>query len=696
MKEIFTEILRMSGAGGVVILTVLAARACLSRCPKKVTLFLWLPAALQLLCPVHLQSPVSLFNLFRRGMGQRDPAVVPDTAYGPGTANAAAGVANPVSLSDPEPVFPLPETVPAAESVQFWLTAAALLWCAGMAVMVIWAVLQYAGLERRMAAAVRMEGERNVYQSEQAVSPFILGLFRPKIYLPYRLEESVKRQVLLHERTHLHYGDHLTKLAAFGILTLHWFNPLCWLAFVLFGRDVEMRCDEAVLAHTEPAAYGTALVQLAVERRYSVTGPLAFGETSVKERVKHILHWKKPALWITIAAVVLCAVIGVVCVTDAVETPYVWTSAITAEDLAGESVHYHGEGAWSAELTPAQCEELAQCLQNVPESAMYIGRNIRRASKSIHLRIDMQDISGFLFWDGEHVIQKPAVSHFSIKPVWYLDSPELLHFFAQLEKAILAGQGTLEPESVPVSVSIAGTDTVIAPKKYTPGTWDHEYGELPVLTMTESGMLVIDVFWQPETLDVYEEYYHSLSSSSTTIRNTTYTASPNADGRYVLDVTRRNPALDERAIYYITHEEDKYIFKVDFPLPDPIEEAVKTIGQHPGADPEQSIKAHPELWTELLEKKEETLAYVFRAFLNREVSHQKTTQVMAQLLRELLGEEGLDESGHSWPGETYFLVWLSDIRSELYNNGEDWMRENKPLSWMCLSIAGDLTADGEE
>ena len=564
MKEIFLEILRMSASGSVVILAVLFARLCLRRCPKKVTILLWLPAALRLLCPLSLPSPVSLFNLIRPAALQTTGLTASAAQYVPDTAAVTAETTVATVLSAAEPVSSLPDTAPAVDPAQLWQTLGTFVWCAGIAVMVVWAAVQYIRLRRRMRTAVLAEGARNVYQSENAASPFILGVFRPKIYIPYRLNEDVKRQVLLHERTHLRCGDHLTKILAFGILTLHWFNPLCWLAFALFGRDIEMRCDEAVLARSDVKEYSTALVMLAAEKRYSVTGPLAFGETSVKERVKHILHWKKPALWITIAAVLLCVLVIVVCATDVLETPYEWTSTITAEDLTRRTVTYYGTGVYEAELTDAQLEELAECLRNVPETAMYIGKNITNGKKSIHYTVENKERGIFLLWDGEHVIQRPVVYHFTIQPTWYLEDSALENFFAELEKNILAGQGTLIEDSVPVSVS--GSDTMIAPKKYTAGTWEHNYDELPVLIMSESGHLCIHVYWQPENLYVYEEYYDSISEDAAITRRTTYTAAgPHADGGYTIEVTRINPKLDEKAIYYITNGDEKYIFKVEFP-----------------------------------------------------------------------------------------------------------------------------------
>ncbi|MBR4959812.1 MAG: M56 family metallopeptidase, partial [Clostridia bacterium] len=558
LKTIFDAVLDMSLSGGTVILAVIFCRLLLGKCPKRVTVFLWLPAALQLILPVSVPSAVSFFNLLPRRAKGYTEAVIPENIYGAEPTGMTAVPVQNVISAEPAPI-------PAADPAQLWMTVGAVLWLAGMVIMLVWAAVQYAGLAGKVKTAVLMDGERRVYQSENIRPPFILGVLRPKIYVPYEMDSVTAWQVLAHERTHLRLGDHLTKLFAFCILTLHWFNPLCWLAFVFFGRDVEMRCDEAVLVHSDPKEYGTALVELAAERRYSVTGPLAFGETSVKKRVKHILAWKKPALWLSAAAVGFCAAVLIVCATDAVESPYGWTSVVTAEDFSSRTITYYGDdGRYSAELTDTQLMELVQCLRNVPESAMHIGREIRHFNRGI--RIVMDDAGTMLFWDGEKVIQKAVrTGIFTFHPAWRMDDPALEAFFAELETSILDGQGTLTEESVSVSVSVSGTDKAIAPKWYPEGKWDHDYDKLPVLVLSDFAVLEIQAYWQPETLSVYEEYYHPLSSETTRIETVTHAISRNADGSYSLEITRQNPHQEEKIIYYIMNGEEKYIFKAVFP-----------------------------------------------------------------------------------------------------------------------------------
>jgi len=573
MKEIFLSVLDMGIAGGWVILAVLAVRMLLARVPRKFVCLLWVPAGLRLVLPWRVSSPVSLFNLIRPGASEVTKYGTEVQKFIPGDIGMAQDPQISIGIPAADAVLSgsLPDATPAVSMnpMQFWELFGTAVWCAGMAVMAVWALVQYIRLTWRVRTAVR--AEENVYLSENVASPFILGVFRPKIYLPYGLDENLTKQVLLHERMHLRYGDPVVKLLAYGILTVYWFHPLCWIAFWLFCRDVEMRCDEAVLERTEAAEYGKALVLLASGRRYTVTGPLAFGESSVKERVKHILNWKKPALWVSIGAVVVSAVLLVVCGTDGMEDPWRQVQALQEEDILEVSVICHVEGgAYQADLTKEQTEDFLAQLQKVPAEDIRAGKpdsHFVEKVMTVTVRLAGNNGQSWNFiYDGVKFFLRPVKQLFQLnEPAWYYKNTELLAYLAELEQTILQGQGTLDPQSAEVSVYVSGTDTVIAPKHYEPGQWNHDYSELPVLTMTESGHLCIHVYWHPETLYVYEEYYNSLSSSATTIRRTTYTADgPHTDGGYTIPVTRRNPKLDERAVYYIENGEEKYIFKVNF------------------------------------------------------------------------------------------------------------------------------------
>lgn len=316
METVFLSVLNMSATASVVIAAVLLVRALLKKAPKKYSYLLWAVVGFRLCCPVSLSSALSLFNVM--------PSA-PVQSAGPGStmqyipdsiALAAQPHADPGTAQLSEAVSrSLPAAAPqvSANPMQIWIALGTVIWCAGMAALLVYSIAGVWKLRRRVAAATRLEG--NVWQSEHVSSPFILGVFSPKIYLPYHLSEQERQYVLQHERYHLKRRDYFVKLFAFALLTVHWFNPLCYLAFILMSRDMEMSCDEAVLAGEDgiKAAYSTTLLSFAANRRFPSASPLAFGESGVKSRIKNALAWKAPKVWVAPAAFLLCAAIVFVC-----------------------------------------------------------------------------------------------------------------------------------------------------------------------------------------------------------------------------------------------------------------------------------------------------------------------------------------------------------------------------------------------
>lgn len=334
------RVLNMSLTAGYCILAVLIARLLLRRAPKKFSYLLWLVVAFRLCCPVSFSSPASLFNLafFDREVAgghtmdylQEDVGMQPAPQLSTGvTVSAWQSAEGSHGGNAPEGSFALSENAKEAQSlkiplpsgnpnnsvnpVQVWGAVGFLLWLAGMGVMLLCGGVSYLLLGRRLRNAVLLR--ENIYQSEQVKSPFILGFFRPRIYIPYGLEEQTLELVLAHERCHLRRRDHWIKLFAYLLLSVHWFNPLCWVAFVLMNRDMEMSCDEHVLAEVQHSCkpYCSALLDFAVSRHSLSPSPLAFGETGAKGRIRNALRWKKPGMAVKAAGVCLCLLTITVC-----------------------------------------------------------------------------------------------------------------------------------------------------------------------------------------------------------------------------------------------------------------------------------------------------------------------------------------------------------------------------------------------
>lgn len=300
LEQLFLTVLNMSFAGSVVLLVVLLLRLLLKKAPKVFSYTLWTVVFFRLACPFSLESAVSLFPVH--------PSPIPSDI----AVSAAPAVNTGIEAVDRvvSAVLPEPSVTSSVNPLQVILFAAAVLWILGIVVMLIYNLAAIFFLKRRLSSACREDG--NIYLSTEIDTPFVMGLFRPKIYLPGTLGEPEREYILLHERTHIRRGDHVVKLTAFAILCAHWFNPLVWLAFFLLGKDMEMSCDESVIAKLGPdvkKSYSSSLLALASGRRIVGGAPLAFGEGETKSRIQNVLRYKKPAFWIL--AVVFAAVAAV-------------------------------------------------------------------------------------------------------------------------------------------------------------------------------------------------------------------------------------------------------------------------------------------------------------------------------------------------------------------------------------------------
>lgn len=331
MEAVFSKFLDMSLTAAYVIVAILLIRLLLKKAPKKYSYALWLVAAFRLICPVSIESAFSLFNLKfdlgkTVGVTLRDVPTHSISDYVPPAQNVTITppTVNPDIIPSPTPGFadtlPAVPSAPAAPAVTeptiTLMGILAIIWCAGIAALLVYSVVSYIKLKRRMSTAVLLED--NIRQASGIRSPFILGFIRPQIYIPYHLSEAELSYVLAHERYHLKRGDHIVKPLAFLILVLHWFNPLVWLAFHLMVKDMEMSCDEKVLSQDESIRkdYSSTLLSFAAGRSFPAPSPLSFGEGSVKSRIKNVLNWKKPALWLTAAAIIICIAVIAICGTN--------------------------------------------------------------------------------------------------------------------------------------------------------------------------------------------------------------------------------------------------------------------------------------------------------------------------------------------------------------------------------------------
>ena len=309
MTDIFLGFLNRSLAAGILILAVVLVRLVFKKAPRWLLCALWALAAVRLVCPVSIESVLSLIP-------SAEP-VQPEIIVSAQPAITSGIPAVDAIVNPPLAAAFTPSPAQSANPLQIWTFLAACVWLAGIAALLLYAAVSALRLRLRVRTAVRLE--QNVYQSEFVSSPFILGVIRPRIYLPFGLEAGAQAMVLAHERAHLRRGDQLWKPLGYLILAAYWFNPLCWLAYILFCRDIEAACDEKVvreLGEGCKAAYSRALLACSVPRKLITACPLAFGETGVKSRIKSVLNYKKPAFWLVLAAVLASVAVAVCFLTD--------------------------------------------------------------------------------------------------------------------------------------------------------------------------------------------------------------------------------------------------------------------------------------------------------------------------------------------------------------------------------------------
>ena len=304
MGDIFLKTLNMSIAASWLILAVVLLRFILKKAPKWVAVLLWGIVALRLVVPFSFESALSLIPSAETFNAHNIQYETPAINSGIPAVNNAV---NPV-LGE---TF-APNSVGSINPLYIWTLVVSAIWLVGIAAMLLYAVISYVRVRRSVAE--RVPYKENIFLCDHMKSPFILGLVRPKIYLPSNMDTMAMEPVIAHEKAHLARRDHWWKPLGFLILTVHWFNPLCWIAYVLLCRDIEMACDEKVIRQIDLAGkkqYSMALLECSTGRRPVTICPLAFGEIGVKERVKNVLNYKKPAFWIIAGAVIACAVVAV-------------------------------------------------------------------------------------------------------------------------------------------------------------------------------------------------------------------------------------------------------------------------------------------------------------------------------------------------------------------------------------------------
>ena len=315
MSDLFLKIVNMSISASWLVVAVLILRLVLKKAPKWVNVLLWGIVAVRLICPFSFESALSLIP---------SAETFPEKIISGPSFDVQTGITpidNRINDYLGDRYFE-GVTVPTNNGNNV-MTILTIVWIIGILLLATYTVISYWRLNRKVDTAVRYKD--NIFQSENVSSPFVLGLIKPRIYLPFKLDGQDMEHVVAHEQAHIRRKDHWWKPLGFLLLTIHWFNPLMWLAYVLLCRDIELACDEKVikgLGNEQRADYTQALVACSVNRRMIAACPLAFGEVGVKERVKSVMNYKKPAFWVIILAVIACVIVAVCFLTNPKQDSY--------------------------------------------------------------------------------------------------------------------------------------------------------------------------------------------------------------------------------------------------------------------------------------------------------------------------------------------------------------------------------------
>lgn len=362
MDDVFLKLVNLSISASWLILAVLVLRVVLKKAPKWVMPLLWGVVALRLVCLFSIESALSLIPSAETIPSEIVTETREPVLYEQATLDIVTN-----------PTLPSAAEVPVGVSrqqAQVDFNIYSVLWLAGMAALLVHALVSAGKLKRKLATAILLRD--NIYESEFVDSPFVFGVVKPNIYLPMHMDEGTAAYVIAHECAHLARRDHWWKVLGYLVLALHWFNPLVWVAYILFCRDIELACDEKVVRGLDGAAradYSQALLSCAAPKRAVAACPLAFGEGNIKTRVKSALHYKKPAFWVAAAAVLAVVIVAVCFLTNprSERGSLVWAQKLNAADVASIELYVPAEGE-ARQYKKLDTEETAQAVELINSS----------------------------------------------------------------------------------------------------------------------------------------------------------------------------------------------------------------------------------------------------------------------------------------------------------------------------------------
>lgn len=587
LYTLFPQILNMSLTAAIIIGFILLARLLLKRTPKVFSYALWAVVLFRLLCPISISSGFSLLNILDTPVtATGTPQYIPSDivhAENPQVDIPIPGISGILNEN-----MPRGEEQLVADPLEFPMAFITLVWLCGIAAMLAHSIISLVKLRRSLVGAVLLHG--NIYLADHISSPFVMGLFHPKIYLPSMIAKKEQAYIIRHEQHHIRRLDHVVKILAFAALCIHWFNPLVWLAFVLSGKDMEMSCDEAVMRKTEGdirTDYSASLLGFATGRKIIAGTPLAFGEGSTKSRIKNVMHYKKPGPRTIAGAIAACIIIAVCFLTNPKDNPLYapepFGYSYSVETIVYEALQY--SFSYTSDTAPQYCLTADYVLMAAEDAENWLTLGSMTGASLSRDNFDhyFQNNGGISGWREDIT---PGKLRRGNKKTWKLlvsDSPNSVFYYVLQQKNgdvyLAYGYHGAEDEAEPSFASsirwlfklnkqctVHTSGGYAKAKWYSDGRFDFKYDTLPSVSVYDSDTLLFEVGWDCDTLVVGEDYYEYPDETTGICKKETYRLHKNSDGKFPLDVSRRNNIRDEMAVYYILYGDGKYVIKVLFPV----------------------------------------------------------------------------------------------------------------------------------
>lgn len=539
LQNLFTTVLNMTITGSIVIFCVILARVVLKNAPRVFSWMLWLVVIFRLLCPVSVSGPVSVLEFVD---APRSESGAVEYVELPVRAPLETMVVEPGQMEAGEATSP----VPAQLKPPFdWNFTASRVWLAGVGAMAGYGFISYVNLKRKLRESVPLA--KGVREADGIATAFVLG---HTVYLPSGLRPAERGYILLHERLHIRHADPFVKGLFWLAVCLHWFNPLVWLAFFLCGRDMELRCDEAVLKNLGGAVrsdYAQSLLNAAGANR--LAAPLAFGEGDTGKRVHFVLNWKKKKLWVGILAAVLCMAVLVL------------TGCDPAEQVDGPFGHSYKATMIVTSTQHIEPVEQDRLFTLTSDMALFIRNNEKTVMAGSFKELEkLPDLRGFSNLEAGtvhawEVIQSGPNNYLLLQMMdgaLYLIQGDQLYL---LERTDLLG----------VSIKQPGMESYVEPVWYRPDLWNWMAEEMSTTLVDGDARIVLMPELEVDMILVSEDYYDRAPDQQTQITTTDYFLEPDQNGDFLLDVSRRSGEGDDYAVYRVTVGEDDYIFRLSFP-----------------------------------------------------------------------------------------------------------------------------------